>query len=277
MEAESPLGEAVKIWTLSDLHLTFDQAAKLESFGPVPEADVCVMAGDLCRSLSLGLRWLSKVVLPHMPVVYVPGNHDFFDTSIAEGLLVARAVSEMAGVTFLHDDTAEIGGVRFAGNTLWTDYALYAPGDGQARAARIAADMDASRGKADHARIRVSNDEKSPGFRFLQPEDTAAIHGRSVAWIESVLEEACDGPTVVVTHHAPHPLSIDPAFKGDSKTPSYVSDLSGLISRRSPDLWLHGHVHQAYDYSVGRTRVLCNPRGYAHETPAFEWGKTVSV
>ena len=27
-------------------------------------------------------------------------------------------------------------------------------------------------------------------------------------------------------------------------------------------LWTHGHTHEPFDYMVGETRIVCNPRGY---------------
>ncbi len=41
-----------------------------------------------------------------------------------------------------------------------------------------------------------------------------------------------------------------------------MSDLSEVIARGRPALWVHGHVHDAFDYGVGATRVLANPKGY---------------
>jgi Predicted phosphoesterases, related to the Icc protein len=43
---------------------------------------------------------------------------------------------------------------------------------------------------------------------------------------------------------------------------AFASDLSDVLWRYQPELWVHGHVHSAADYRVGNTRVLCNPRGY---------------
>jgi hypothetical protein len=28
------------------------------------------------------------------------------------------------------------------------------------------------------------------------------------------------------------------------------------------DLWVHGHTHSSFDYKLGKTRIICNPRGY---------------
>lgn len=55
----------------------------------------------------------------------------------------------------------------------------------------------------------------------------------------------------------------------------YASDLTDLIVDRRPDLWMHGHVHHAVDYGVGRTRVICNPRGHTDEATGFLPGLVV--
>ncbi len=42
-------------------------------------------------------------------------------------------------------------------------------------------------------------------------------------------------------------------------------------------LWIHGHTHTFFDYSVAGTRVLCNPRGTPGETTGFRPELTVEV
>lgn len=76
-----------------------------------------------------------------------------------------------------------------------------------------------------------------------------------------MLHEPFDGRTVVVTHHAPHPDSVHPRFAGNLLNPAFASDLSALMG--PADLWIHGHVHDSFDYQVNGTRVIANPRGYA--------------
>ena len=101
------------------------------------------------------------------------------------------------------------------------------------------------------------------------PATTLARHRRSVAWLDRALAEPFDGPTVVVTHHAPHLGSVAPRFK-DPITSAFVTDLEWLILKHQPALWVHGHMHTGFDYKVGATRVLANPRGYRTENRAFE-------
>ena len=45
---------------------------------------------------------------------------------------------------------------------------------------------------------------------------------------------------------------------------------------RAP-LWIHGHTHTAFDYTVRGTRVVCNPRGYAGEQTGFRADLVVEV
>ena len=94
------------------------------------------------------------------------------------------------------------------------------------------------------------------------------MHRRTRATIELALSVPHDGPTVVVTHHAPHPDSL-PDPHADLRW-CYASDLRDLIHARGPDLWVHGHVHAAVDYAVGPSRIVCNPRGHPEETTGFD-------
>ncbi|HEX7580609.1 MAG TPA: metallophosphoesterase, partial [Thermoanaerobaculia bacterium] len=112
----------------------------------------------------------------------------------------------------------------------------------------------------DHARIALDN-----GSRFL-PADARRLHAASLSWLEEALAQPFDGTTVVVTHHAPSPQSVAPHFTGDPLSPSFASDLTGLIERTRPALWIHGHTHHPVDYQVGATRVLSNQWGYPKES-----------
>lgn len=94
-------------------------------------------------------------------------------------------------------------------------------------------------------------------------------HLRSRMFIEQALAEPHPGPTVVVTHHAPHRGSIPERFANDVISSAYASDLTAVIESGRPNLWVHGHMHDSVDYEVGRTRVVCNPKGYSRENSAF--------
>lgn len=252
----------MKIRVLSDLHLEFSNWRP-----PEVDADVVVLAGDIHTGLK-GIAWTRK----HFrltPVIYVPGNHEYYGEDLLEHLEALRALAREHGVDVLDGDELVLNGVRFLGATCWTDYALY--GDGPAV---IRAMFGAAQGMEDHQVIRF-------GARPLHPSDLLAIHRARVAWLERRL--ACDfqGPTVVVSHHAPSPRSVARQFDGSLLTPSFASDLTRLMGLArvppvkthaipapvTPALWIHGHMHQSYDYTECDTRVVCNPRGYEPREP----------
>jgi Icc-related predicted phosphoesterase len=110
----------------------------------------------------------------------------------------------------------------------------------------------------DHFLIRTTDP-----LRFT-PEDALREHERSRTWLERELARPYKGKTVVVTHHGPHPLSVHPRYVGDLLNAAFVSNLDHLLEKA--DLWLHGHVHDSFDYRVGRCRVVANPLGYARDT-----------
>ena len=261
----------MRIWILSDLHIGAD-GMELE----IPEADVCVCAGDVTDPVLGSMRWLSQCIGYHMPVIFVAGNHEFYGDSVAHGRAMAHA-HPVDGVHLLDDSSVVLDGVRFVGATLWTDYALYAAGKVDREAdLEIGHSMDiAERLLADHYAVRVG--DGGGLVRRWTPNDARAMHQRSRTYIEEALATLFEGPTVVVTHHAPHPRSVSPEYHESLLNPAFVSDLTPVIETGRPDLWVHGHVHSSHDYRVSDTRVVCNPGGYSHERSDWDPGLVVEL
>lgn len=203
-------------------------------------ADVVVAAGDIDLGAN-GVDWLKR---SGKPTVYVAGNHEYYGGEVSTVQDQIRAACIDSEVHFLECDSVELSGVRFLGATLWTDFM----GDNVELMRQLQTQMN------DYQQIRF-------GERLLEPEDLAAINRSSCRWLADELATPYPGPTVVVTHHAPLFASWQDAnhalFKG-----AYCNELSELISRHQPELWFHGHIHHPADYHAGRSRVLCNPRGY---------------
>ncbi len=211
---------------------------------PEPQADVLVLAGDIghaAEGLKLFQNW-------PVPVIYVMGNHEAYGSRLPEVREHLRRAAEGTSVRVLEQESLEIEGVRFLGTTLWTDYRY------PCNLTRAQAMAFADRRLADHRYIQMGE-----GTPFL-PQHALAEHERSRAWLEQELAKPHRGKTVVVTHHAPHLQSVHPRWAGDPLTAAFVSDLTELLSQ--VDIWLHGHVHDNFDYRVGRCRVMANPRGY---------------
>jgi len=235
----------MRIRVHSDLHLEFKDWSP-----PKADADVVVLAGDIHVGVK-GIEWARRS-FPAIPIVYVPGNHEFYGEHIHDLTQELVMEGKRLGVDVLDGRSAVVSGVRFLGATLWTDFAL---GGGDPRSVDRAM-ADARNGMYDFHVIRYGDNRK------FRPTDARAIHLTQVRWLRRQLAEEFGGTTVVVTHHLPHRRSIHPKYEASNLNPGFVSDLSNLMGS-SVSLWIHGHTHESFDYVVNGTRVVCNPRGYA--------------
>jgi predicted phosphodiesterase len=235
----------MKLNILSDLHL--GQGA-MEP--PSNAADMVILAGDIARP-DQALAWASSL---GKPVLYVPGNHEFYGSCIAGTRARLKALCAGSRVRVLDDDEVLIDGVRFLGSTLWTDFLLFGAEEG-----RTVAVEQALRFMRDYSRIHL-DDECT---QLFTPLDSAVLFQRHAAWLASKLAQPHLGPTVVITHHAPSRKSIHPRFEGSMVNACFVSDAAHLAGGDRVQLWIHGHTHDSFDYDLNGTRVVCNPRGYA--------------
>lgn len=253
----------MRLAVLSDLHLSVAEMAV-----PSIDCDAVILAGDIARPPQ-AIAWARQFP---QPVIYVPGNHEYYGGSLSGTLAALRELSVGSRVHILERDELRLDGVRFLGCTLWTDFRLLAD-----ECERAASMLQASQLIRDFSRIRL--DETSD--TLFTPLASRQIFDQSVAWLDGKFSESFAGPTVVISHHAPSPGSINPKYAGSSVNPSFVSDLEPQLRHWKAPLWIHGHVHDSYDYRVQSTRVLCNPRGYARsgvpENPSFDPQLVVTI
>ena len=233
--------EHMKLHILNDLHIEFEDFAP-----PATDADVVILAGDIGVGVE-GLRWV-ETRFPDRPVIYVPGNHEFYRHDIA--LIDELKAQAPDHIHVLNDDQVIINGARFLGSILWTDFALFGEAD------RFFAMRQARLQMTDFSIIQN-------GSQRFTPEDAIRLHTVSRNWLAAVLAEPFDGKTVVVTHHAPSSQSVHPRYASDLLTPAFASNLENLMDGDRAALWVHGHMHESYDYELYGSRVVCNPRGYA--------------
>jgi 3',5'-cyclic AMP phosphodiesterase CpdA len=239
----------MRIRVLSDLHLEFQRWAP-----PAAPADVVVLAGDIHAGAE-GFRW-ARDHFPDGEIVYVPGNHEYYGAVMSDMQALMRREAQRFGIHLLDPGAVEIAGVRFLGATLWTDFEL----DGRDDASIARAMAIAQTAMSDYHVIRARHGGA------LSPDETCELHHRHVDWLAGALARPHDDPTVVVTHHLPHPDSIHEKYRGDPLNACFASDLSTLV-RTPVSLWIHGHTHESTDYVVNGTRVVCNPRGYLPDEP----------
>jgi predicted phosphodiesterase len=275
----------MKIALASDLHLEFgDINLKNEE-----NADVLILSGDIMiaqdlhdhphmdydpytsgaladlgRRQQTALRFrdfLKRCSFQFPHVIYVAGNHEFYHGKFIGSLQDLRnECGKYPNVYFMEDDMRTINDVTFIGCTLWTDM-----NKGDPLTLHAVADM-----MNDYRIIR----HDGHGYSKLRPAHTADRHRKSVGYIRTVTEGLFEEKFVVVGHMSPSKMSTHPKYQNDQlMNGAYSSDLSEFIMDHPQiKLWTHGHTHHKFDYMIGETRIVCNPRGYeGYEDSAIDF------
>jgi hypothetical protein len=262
----------MKLWILSDPHCELTSDWDLPDTQEQPDFDVLIVAGDLVPGMEKGVRWLAERV-KDKPVVYIAGNHEAYGNDLEATWNKAKEAVRGTNILVMEDETIVVDGVRIVAGTLWTDFELF----GDAVAA-----MHAARTRMNDYRRIVTDDHS----RRLDPSDTLIRHRATVNYIGGELARAHDGPTVVVTHHAPYRGAVRPGREQDILSAAYVSDLGELICATSPICGCTATPTRSDDTRIGRTRIVSNAKGYGPhpalrratwENPSFDPNFTVDV
>ena len=237
----------MKIQVASDIHLEFGTRAlpSRRVFVPVSERDLLILAGDIGRQAMA--RAFVERELAISPVVYVPGNHEYYSrqsrASIDAGWLALAA--EHPGLHYLTGAGVEIGGLRFYGLPWYSDlWGTTDPWDLQAV----------------HHAINDFAKRSNAGGAWTVSRHIEAHRAQT-----DLLAAQAGKVDVVVTHWPPTKEAIHPTLEGDSLNPYYINDKEDLVRRIGAKLWVSGHTHEPYDYRIGPTRCLGNPAGYPSE------------
>lgn len=268
---------AMKIQLLSDLHLETHP-----HFVPTcaPGADLLVVAGDIgsyqdgsrLENADFGLTRFSPRHGWPTPVLYVPGNHEYDNDDFDAVHARLQAQCEALGIDWLEREVRVIDGVRFVGTTLWADFdALIEPRDPPAERER-------KRGKAmraaNHYLAHAATTRHGRPFMAEELRDESLA---SQAWLRDALARPFEGPTVAITHFSPTLASADPRYGLTPGTAGFCNALDALLPMA--EVWLHGHLHCAFDYVKDGCRVVANPLGYASkgEQKGFRPGLLIEV
>lgn len=256
----------MKLAIASDLHF---------EFGPIvlnndESADVLILAGDTIPAnfvrkdrsdnQALELRNLFATFLGNISkqfkhVIMIAGNHEHYHYRFEKTIpLMKSIVVDYPNIHFLEKEAMVIDDITFIGATLWTDFNRSDP-----------TTMNAARYGMNDYRIIQFED------RRLSPDDVFKEHIDTIQFISSLAGDI-PGKIVVVGHHAPSNKSTHPRYANDYEmNGSYSSNLENFImDNQNIELWIHGHTHTGFDYEIGNTRIVCNPRGYIGHEPGAE-------
>jgi Icc-related predicted phosphoesterase len=204
-------------------------------------------------------------------VIMVMGNHEHYRFKFHK--TYEHIKSQLPpNVHLLEKESMELDGVLFLGATLWTDMNGQDP-----------VTLYSMQNMMNDYRQITMLDTKRNLYHRLQPEYTVQEHLKTVEYFKIQLEanRAREGgalPVVVVTHHSPSKQSTHPKYQDQIvMNGAYSSDLDEFILD-NPEIrvWTHGHTHEIFDYMIGTTRIICNPRGYKYyEDRADEFDPTI--
>lgn len=235
----------MRIQLLSDLHFEFHWdggQSFTESLDPAG-VDVLVLAGDIAvgeelpDALDLICRRFND-----SSVIYVHGNHEFYRSNLGRvHQLTMQSIKNNPNLCWLNKTGVEVRGTQFWGAPLWFPHTV-----------------------TDHSVKQLLNDFSEIGDfeSWVYRENMEAV---------GFLQDRVQPGDVVVTHHLPSQLCVSPQYRSNALNPFFVSDMTPFILERQPQLWLHGHTHDSRDVTIGKTRLLCNPFGYARSNvnPGF--------
>ncbi|GAB2486188.1 metallophosphoesterase family protein [Comamonas humi] len=284
----------MQLQILSDLHLETDPRFRAV---PAPGADVLVLAGDIgsyqpgSRLAELGdgdfgLAQFSPRSAGGswpVPVLMVPGNHEFDGMDFDLAYQRLAECCERLGIVLLERRVQVLGGVRFVGTALWSDFDAIALQAGVQDVASLLKQREKAYKAANFYLSKTAATRHGEPFLAAQIRDEAL---RCQQWLREALQQPFDGPTVAITHFAPSLRSADPRYGLTPGTAGFCNQLDALLPLA--DLWIHGHLHAPSDYVVSgtrddgrpwRCRVVANPLGYARkgEQEGFRPGFTVQV
>lgn len=236
----------MKTKIISDIHLEFG----LRNFD-FSACDLLILAGDIHVGHK-GIDWINSNI-KNIPVIYVLGNHEYYKHAYPKLLNKLKGLTKGTNIHILENESIVINDCTFHGTTLWTDFDLFGN--------MAVASFECEQSINDYTQI-----QRSTSYSRLRASDTRQIHYESLQWLHKSLSESTTEKNIVITHQAPSMLSISKKYKTDILSAAFASNLDAFILETKPNFWIHGHVHNAFDYMIGSTRVICNPAGYPFET-----------
>jgi Icc-related predicted phosphoesterase len=263
----------MKLYITSDLHLEFADLDLLNQ----DAVDVLILSGDICVAKDLDRpdkrgdqvrEFFQRISKDFPEIVYVMGNHEFYHGDFAKTQDLIQTTLDRLEITNIHlleKSTWQHDDWLFIGGTLWTDFNQDDP-------------LTLWHARQNMTDFGVTKNSASTFYKFI-PEHALADHRQMKEYINHVIDNRRNlgdysTRVIVVGHHSPSRLSTHPRYQSDERMNGCYSSRMEEFIMDHPEirLWTHGHTHEDFDYMIGTTRVVCNPRGYmGYEVRAGFW------
>lgn len=249
----------MKIRLQSDLHHEFFPPGKWGYSTENSQMDtVLVLAGDIDCNMADLSSFVATVAPFFRAVIFVPGNHEYYHSSIQSVQLALDEIKSFHGnFHWLNDENVHIDDTVFIGSTMWTDFRK-----------EDSLIMEMARG-----RMNDYNYIYNEGV-VLTPQDVLGFHNKSRAYLIEQLKhfKDKDEKIVIINHHSPsyQCQHADYRHSGDMNY-CYYNNFDQLMLDYEPDLWLYGHTHASTWIEIGKTIVASNPHGYFQHSENPNW------
>lgn len=238
----------MKIQYISDLHLEF-QWDVADKFKVSPEADVLVLAGDIHTQFTGISKFFKKLrKQTNIPVVFVPGNHEFYGHEIDKAVGTYKAIAEDQNIHFLNSNGVKINDVQFIGSTLYSN---------------LSNPLEAMKVKNSLNDFRVVSISKD---RSLDIETWNYMHEDALETIVLYLTlcRQMNTKIVIATHFAPL-FQLNKSHQNSPANAGFYSNLEWLFNKYEINAWIYGHTHDPVEMEVNGCKIVSNQLGYPYE------------
>ena len=272
----------MKLLITSDLHIDINETTDFDFMYDKIEKDVVIIAGDISGSLKTHKQYLNKLKkVVGCPITAIAGNHlgyDYYTNGCAYHDLLDTSISLLQkeskdNLFFLHNEYVDVGDYIIFGGPMYSNFKLYGND--------ILAMNFAKQYMNDFNYVHVL-DVLSEDVRPVRPNDYVKWFEQFKKSLKKCIKETTKD-IIVVTHFAPSIKSISDKYNGIYRelNPSYASNMERFIKANPRiKLWVHGHMHDSFDYMIGQCRVVCEPYGYFRdkEYPPIDYkGKLIEI
>ncbi|MAD60363.1 MAG: hypothetical protein CMH49_02465 [Myxococcales bacterium] len=239
----------LKLKIMSDLHFEYHSDAGHNWINQLDPSgvDILILAGDIAEVYEDGLKKaLVQFCELYPEVIFVPGNHEYYRSSITEAEQVFRELRIIPNLHILTRKTVVIKEQRFVGATLWF----------------------------------TKRDQPDQQMWQLRLNDFHKIRGGFESWVYNeaqkdaqYLNDEIQIGDVVVTHHIPSARGVAPRWQDSIEGFGrfFVHSLPEALITKA-QLWCHGHGHDSVRSDRLNHTLLANPFGYLNheENPNFD-------
>lgn len=241
----------IKLQYISDIHLETNKVPKIPRTG-----DYMALCGDIGNPFEKKYdKFLKTMSKQYKGVFVVPGNHEYYNTTIgAANRRMSTISNKYENVHLLMNSYVDVDeNVRILGSTLWSNMPL---------------ELESRIG--DFKKIGISLQHGQECTKCMQYEVYNRMHNASVRYLDKQIKKArIDGKKVVIlSHHAPHSKMLG-RFAGTHKSAAYATDLDNLIV--PPVIaWISGHTHVNICANINGVVCVANCHGLDAETTSFD-------